>query len=83
MLTVVEAELRGTQAVVAITVYIIVASSSVIAPVLCKPAAWRACPPSLQTLREWLEGNYSSSMAVLFLIIGVVVGGQGLGTLIG
>jgi hypothetical protein len=83
MLEVAAAGLRGTQTVVAVAVYVVVASSSVIAPVLGNLLLGERAAPPLLALRAWLERNYSTIMVVLLLIIGVVVGGKGLGTLIG
>jgi hypothetical protein len=83
MLAVTEARLSGTQAVVAVLIYVVVASSSVIVPVLGNLLLGERATSSLTALRAWLERHYSTIVVVVLLIIGIIVGGKGLSTLIG
>jgi threonine/homoserine/homoserine lactone efflux protein len=77
------AELPRGNELIALVVYVLVASIGVGMPVL-----WHAVARenATRTLTEWkglLTANYATIMAVVFLVFGVKLLGQGLGDLIG
>jgi hypothetical protein len=67
----------GQQAVV-VTVYILLASVSVIAPVAFYLAAGDRAAPTLRVMKEWLTANSATVMTVLFVVLGAKVLGNGL-----
>lgn len=82
MLAVTEAHLSGTEALVAVLTFVVVASSSVIAPVLGNLLLGQRATSSLVALRGWLDRHYAMTSVVVMLLIGVVIVGKGLKTLI-
>jgi Sap, sulfolipid-1-addressing protein len=82
MLAVTEASLSGAQTLAAATIFIVVASISVAAPVLLNLILGQRAAGPLTASRAWLEANNATIMVVLLLVIGVVVAGKGLVTLI-
>jgi hypothetical protein len=63
---------------VAIAVFVGVSSVSVIAPVVYYMAARESATDALSHLRDWLTVHQAAVIAVVFLVIGAVVLGQGL-----
>ena len=75
------AALTGEQTAVAITVFVVIASSTVAVPVLGYLVARKQMAKPLDELRGWLTQNNAVVMSVLLLVIGVVIFGKGLGGL--
>lgn len=74
--------LDSEETVVAIVIFVVIASSSVAVPVLAYLAAQNRVRQPLDDLRVWLTENNSTVMAVLLLVIGVTILGKGLAGLI-
>ncbi len=70
--------LNSEETIVAIGVFVVIASSSVAVPVLAYLAAQNRVRQPLDDLRVWLTQNNSTVMAVLLLVIGVTILGKGL-----
>jgi len=83
MMAVTEANLRGTEALIAVLIYVVVASSTVIVPVAGNLLLGERATSPLTTLRTWLERHYASTTVVVLLIVGVVLSAKGITTLIG
>ncbi|EGD53649.1 GAP family protein [Gordonia neofelifaecis] len=65
--------------IVAIVVFSLIASSTVVVPVLAYQVAADRLRGPLDSLKAWLEANNKTVMAVLILVIGVVLIGKGIG----
>lgn len=76
------AGLSGGQQTVAVVVYVLIAASTVLIPVVGYALAADRMRGPLGELKTWLEANNSTVMAVLLLVIGFAVFGKGLGGLI-
>lgn len=63
---------------VAVAVFVVLASITVIVPVVGYLVAKRAMTPVLNTMKEWLMANNATVMAVLFLVLGAKVLGDGI-----
>ena len=74
--------LNSEETVIAIVVFVAIASSSVAIPVLAYIAAENRVRQPLDDLRVWLTDNNATVMAVLLLVIGVTILGKGLAGLI-
>jgi hypothetical protein len=68
-------------AVVALAVFVVIASVSIAAPVLVVLFAGDRAQRTLDTWKGWLEQNNATVMAVVLLVMGVVVFAKGLGRL--
>lgn len=75
------AHLSSGGAVVAVVVFTLIAASTVTVPVIGYLAARDRMAGPLESLRGWLEQNNATVMAVLLLVIGVVLLGEGIGGL--
>ena len=75
------AHLSGGGDVVAVVVFTVIAASTVAIPVIGYLAARDRMARPLESLRDWLEQNNATVMAVLLLVIGVVLLGKGIGGL--
>ena len=73
------ADLTTNNYVITITVYTVVAASTVAVPVIAYLLATDKMAGPLASLRTWLVHNNSTVMAVLLLVIGVVLIGKGIG----
>jgi hypothetical protein len=73
--------LSGGDQVVAGAVFVVIAASSVLVPVLGYALAAERLRGPLDELRGWLVQNNVAVMAVLLLVIGVALLGKGLGGL--
>ncbi|WP_410877027.1 GAP family protein [Nocardia sp. A7] len=67
--------------VVAIVVFTVLASTTVLAVVIGYMIAADKLGPTLDRLREWLQLNNHAVMAIVLLIMGTVVVGKGIGGL--
>jgi RsiW-degrading membrane proteinase PrsW (M82 family) len=82
-LTIAQAPLSATQAVVSLVVFIIVASLTVALPVLIYFFMPDRAEGILDSWEAWLGENNATLMFVLLLVLGVVLLGQGIGGLAG
>jgi threonine/homoserine/homoserine lactone efflux protein len=67
--------------VVAVTIFTVLAASTVATPVIAYLAAPDRMAEPLKKMREWLAENNATVMAVLVFVIGVVLIGKGIGGL--
>ncbi len=81
-LAIVNAELSGTGIAVSLTVFVIVASLSVAAPVAFYLLRGEAAAKTLDGWKVWLVRNNETVMMVLFLVFGVILIGKGIGQLV-
>lgn len=75
------AGLSTPQEAVSLVVYVVVASTSIIAPIVVYFALGEKAAGILGGWKDWLTTHNSAVMAVVFLLIGVMVLGKGLGGL--
>jgi len=80
-LAIAQAGATGASAVVALIVFVAVASLSVAIPVLYYLAAGEGAKQTLDGWRAWLLANNSTVMTVLFVVLGFVLIGQGISAL--
>jgi hypothetical protein len=64
--------------IVAAVVFVVIAASTVILPMVLKWSLGVRAQPTLDSLKAWLEANNATVMAVLFLVIGIVLIGKGM-----
>lgn len=74
------AELSAGQTALAVAVYVLVAGSTVLVPVVAYLAAESAIAPHLLTLRTWLVSHNEAIMSVLLVVLGTVLIGKGIGS---
>lgn len=72
------AHLSGSDEVIAVAVFTVIAASTVAIPVIGYLCARSAMEGPLNDLRDWLTQNNATVMAVLLLVIGVVLLGKGI-----
>jgi threonine/homoserine/homoserine lactone efflux protein len=72
------ADLDTTSNIIVFIIYIILASISIIGPVVYMFAAGKSAEKVLNELKTWLIQNNSGIMSVLFLILGAKFVGEGL-----
>jgi threonine/homoserine/homoserine lactone efflux protein len=72
------ADLSPTDTVVVLVVFVAIASSSVVAPVLAYLLAHDRMQEPLDNMRRWLTANNATVMSVLLLVIGAAILGKGL-----
>lgn len=77
------AGLSPTQTIVALVIFITIACVSVAAPVIIYLVLGDKATPTLNSWKDWLTHNNTTVMMVLCLVIGVVMIGKGLESLIG
>lgn len=75
--------LNTSQMIVVLVVFILIACSSVAAPVIIYFILGDKATPTLNDWKEWLVHNNASVVMLLCLVFGVVLIGKGLGALIG
>jgi threonine/homoserine/homoserine lactone efflux protein len=68
------------QTVVVIVIFVLLAASTVLIPVVAYLIASERLAGPLDSLRAWLVNNNATIMAVLLLVIGVAVIGKGIGS---
>ena len=74
------AGLAVEQTVVVIVIFVLLAASTVLIPVVAYLIASERLAGPLDRLRAWLVNNNATIMAVLLLVIGVAVIGKGIGS---
>jgi threonine/homoserine/homoserine lactone efflux protein len=79
--TIGQAGLSTSDTVVTWAIFVLLASLSVLAPVVYRLVRGEHAQATLDGARSWLEANNSVVMAVLFLVIGAKILGNGLSTL--
>ncbi|HEY8218200.1 MAG TPA: GAP family protein [Acidimicrobiia bacterium] len=79
--TIGQAGLSTGDEVVTWAIFVLVASLSILAPVLYRVIRGERAQATLDGARSWLEANNAVVMAVVFLVIGAKVLGNGLSTL--
>ncbi|MGN6125289.1 MAG: GAP family protein [Humibacter sp.] len=67
------------QQVIAIIIFVLIASCTIVVPVVAYLVASKAMRGPLDNLRLWLAANNATIMAVLMFVIGFVVIGKGIG----
>ena len=67
----------GEEAVV-VAVYVVLASSTLIVPVVGYLAARQKMTPVLESMKAWLMANNATVMAVLFAVLGAKILGDGI-----
>jgi threonine/homoserine/homoserine lactone efflux protein len=72
------AELSVGEATVVILVFVVLAGSTVLVPVIAYLVASKKLREPLDDLRSWLVQNNATIMSILLLVIGVVLIGKGL-----
>ncbi len=70
----------STPSTAAVAVFTVIAASTVAVPVVAHLLTSARMATPLETLRAWLVHNNSTVMAVLLLVIGVVLIGEGIGS---
>lgn len=68
---------------VAVAAYVVLASITLIVPVVGYLAAQQRMAPVLDTMKAWLMANNATVMAVLFLVLGAKVLGDGISIVTG
>jgi threonine/homoserine/homoserine lactone efflux protein len=68
------------QTIVVIVIFVLLAASTVLIPVIAYLIASERLAGPLDRLRVWLVDNNATIMAVLLLVIGVAVIGKGIGS---
>jgi threonine/homoserine/homoserine lactone efflux protein len=79
--TIGQAGLSTGDTVITWAIFVVIASLSIIAPVLYRLVRGEHAQATLESARSWLEANNAVVMAVLFLVIGAKILGNGLSTL--
>jgi hypothetical protein len=59
-------------------IFVLIAASSIVIPVVAYLVASNAMRGPLDTLRQWLAANNATIMAVLMFVLGAVVIGKGI-----
>ncbi|HEY1485251.1 MAG TPA: GAP family protein [Micromonosporaceae bacterium] len=76
-----QAELPVGQIVIVIAIFTVIAASTVIAPVLVYRLARSSAQEWLGSMKTWMVANNAMIMMILFLVIGTVLIGKGIGGL--
>jgi hypothetical protein len=81
-ISIAQADLSTSGAIALIGVYVLLASLSVVGPVIWCLAVQESAAKTLAKWKCWLTANNATVVAVVFLVFGVLLTGQGLGGLI-
>lgn len=73
--------LTGGEESLAIAIFVFIAASTVATPVIAYLIASKRMTAPLESLRDWLVQNNPTVMTVLLLVLGLVVIGNGIGSL--
>lgn len=74
-------DLDGSDETIVVGVYVLIASITILVPVLGYLLARRRMTPALDTMKAWLMVNNATVMAVLFVVLGAKVLGDGIAAL--
>ena len=77
-----QADLSDPDTIIAVVVFVLIAISTVAVPVILYNVMGERAQPMLGTMRSWLAQNNAAVMAVLLLVIGFVLIGEGIGPII-
>ena len=77
-LDIAQSTLGSIQSVMALAVFIVIASTSVAAPVILFLVSGEKAASTLEGWRAWLTANNTTVMTVLLLVLGVVLIGEGI-----
>ena len=83
MAVIAQAGLTGSALIVTLLIYLLIASITVIVPVIFYLVGGEKAQKTLDGWKTWLTANNAVVMAVLLLVIGLKLLGDGLGALIG
>jgi Sap, sulfolipid-1-addressing protein len=75
------ASLRGDEAVFLIIIYTLIATSTVVAPIIASFVAPQRMEPRLVSVRDWLTANGRILTSIMMFMIGAVILGAGLANL--
>jgi Sap, sulfolipid-1-addressing protein len=75
------ASVKADEAVLLVIIYTVIATSTVVVPILASFVAPRRMEPKLLAVRDWLTINGRILTSVMMLLIGVVILGSGLANL--
>jgi threonine/homoserine/homoserine lactone efflux protein len=79
--TIGQAGLSTGDTVITWAIFVLIASLSILAPVVYRIVRGEQAQATLDAARTWLEANNAVVMAVLFVVIGAKILGNGLSTL--
>lgn len=77
-LSISQSNLAGGEQAVTVTVFVLIASITIIVPVIGNLVAGKRAAPLLTSMKEWLMANSNTVMTVLFLVLGTKVIGDGI-----
>lgn len=77
-LSISQSNLAGGEQAVTVTVFVLIASITIIVPVIGNLVAGKRAEPLLTSMKEWLMANSNTVMTVLFLVLGAKVIGDGI-----
>jgi threonine/homoserine/homoserine lactone efflux protein len=80
-LSIAQADLSTTDDVIAVAVFVVIAASTVAAPVVLYQVLGERAQSTLDAMKVWLSVNNATVMSVLLLIFGVVLIGKAIGPL--
>lgn len=76
--TISAAGLSSGEEIIVLVVFVVLASLTVALPVIANLIAGEKAAPALETMKEWLIANNATVMAVLFVVLGAKVLGDGI-----
>ena len=76
--TISAAGLSSGEEITVLVVFVVLASLTVALPVIANLIAGEKAAPALETMKEWLIANNATVMAVLFVVLGAKVLGDGI-----
>jgi hypothetical protein len=68
-----EADVAGASAAIALLVFTVASSATIVAPILAELAMGARAEPVLERSRHWLERNGNAAVAIVLLVLGVLV----------
>jgi Protein of unknown function (DUF2910). len=77
-LSVSQSDLARGEQVITVAVFVLIASVTILVPVIGNLVAGARAEPVLTRMKEWLMANNNTVMTVLFLVLGVKVIGDGI-----
>jgi hypothetical protein len=83
VLTIAQEDLTVGQKLIPVTLFVVLASVGVAAPVIWTLLAQERATVRLTGWRDWLTANYALIMAIVLLLFGVILVSKGAGRLIG
>jgi threonine/homoserine/homoserine lactone efflux protein len=76
--TISSAGLSGSEEIITALAFVLIASITVIVPVVAYLAAGERAEPVLTSMKDWLIANNATVMTVLFAVLGAKVLGDGI-----